>query len=77
MRKLIGGNYYEGERKLMQKELDDYIDILSKYPVFKDKLYYEFKNSEEVINSDKILTEEEYINYQSISNHLLYKLNSN
>ena len=78
LRKFVYDNYYENRRKEKESELDNYIEGKAKMPTYKNEVYYEFKNSIGVlggIGGKRLLSEEEYQNYQLLMNHLLYKLN--
>jgi hypothetical protein len=78
LRKFVYDNYYENRRKEKESELDDYVEGKAKMPTYKNEVYYEFKNSIGVlggIGGKRLLSEEEYQNYQLLMNHLLYKLN--
>ena len=78
LRKYVYDNYYESRRKEKEKELDNYVESKAKMPTYKNEIYYEFKNSISVlggIEGKRLLSDEEYQNYQLLMNHLLYKLN--
>lgn len=78
LRKFVYDNYFENRRKEKESELDNYIEGKAKMPTYKDEVYYEFKNSIGVlggIDGKRLLSNEEYQNYQLLMNHLLYKLN--
>ncbi|MGM5630178.1 hypothetical protein O2K51_04685 [Apibacter raozihei] len=80
LRKLVYDNFYENQRIEKEKELDVYIeDKAKKIPTYKDRAYFEFKNSINVlaeINNKRLLSDEEYKNYQDLLNVLLYRLNT-
>lgn len=79
LRKIVNDNFYETQRKEKENQLDSYIESKANIPTFKNEIYYEFKNSVSVlggINDKKILSNEEYGNYQYLINLLIYKLNT-
>ena len=80
LRKFVYDNYYENQRKEKEKELDEYIENkANNIPTYKDEIYYEFKNTINVLDGIKgkrLLSDEEYQNYQSLLNEILYRLNT-
>ncbi|MDO5615378.1 MAG: hypothetical protein Q4G16_04250 [Cruoricaptor ignavus] len=79
LRKFVYDNYYENRRKEKESELDNYVESKAQMPTYKNEVYYEFKNSIGVlggIEGKRLLSDEEYQNYQLLMNHLLYKLNT-
>ncbi|MEC5395313.1 hypothetical protein [Bergeyella sp. RCAD1439] len=80
LRKFAYDDYYESQRKEKERELDEYIETKAEnIPTYKDEIYFEFKNSIKVldyISEKRVLSDEEYNNYQSLLNEVLYRLNT-
>lgn len=75
LRKFVSDHYYENQRKEKEAELDKYVESKSSIPAFKNEVYFEFKNTIDVLNNKKLLSADEYQNYQLLINLLLFKLN--
>lgn len=70
-------DYMESERKSYEKILDDMLEANVKNPIFKNKSYYEFKKSIDLIKNmefKRSFTEEELENYKILMINIVSKL---